>query len=190
MKFMWGLVWPLQNVLSSSGQYSSLLLLQVSLLPVHSTTSCPLSTTDFFGISPEKNSFKSNSYFIRQSATIWRTKRLLVIAKVRRTQRACALYCNSTLTFRPLLKLIFDIEHNPGPNGSFYCSVKANTRNINNQLQDVGASTSVLQWFNSYLTNIYQIVLIHSTVSNPIPIEYGVPQGSILGPLLFSIIIR
>ena len=106
--------------------------INVSLLPVHSTTSCPSSTTDFFGISLEKNSFKSNSYFIRQSTTIWRTKGLLVIAKVRRTQRACALYCNSTLTFRPLLKLIFDIELNPGPNGSFNCSVKENTRNINN----------------------------------------------------------
>ena len=106
--------------------------INVSLLPVHSTTSCPSSTTDFFGISLEKNSFKSNSYFIRQSTTIWRTKCLLVIAKVRRTQRACALYCNSTLTFRPLLKLIFDIELNPGPNGSFNCSVKENTRNINN----------------------------------------------------------
>ena len=105
--------------------------INISLLPVHSTTSCPSSTTDCFGISLEKNSFKSNSYFIRQSTTIWRTKRLLVIAKVRRTQRACALYCNSTLTFRPLLKLIFDIELNPGPNGSrFNCSMKANTRNI------------------------------------------------------------
>ena len=55
-----------------------------------------------------------------------------MIAKVRRTQGACALYCNSTLTFRPLLKLIFDIQLNPGPNGSFNRSVKANTRNINN----------------------------------------------------------
>ena len=106
--------------------------INVSLLPVHSTTSCPSSTTDFFGISLEKNSFKSNSYFIRQSTTIWRTKGLFVIAKVRRTQRACALYCNSTSTFRPLLRLIFDIELNPGPHGSFNCSVKANTRNINN----------------------------------------------------------
>jgi len=58
------------------------------------------------------------------------------------------------------------------------------------KLQDVGASTSVLQWFNSYLTNRYQVVRIHSTVSNPIPIEYGVPQGSILGPLLFSIYVN
>ena len=105
--------------------------INVSLLPAYSTTSCPSSTTDFFGISLEKNSFKSNSYFIRQSTTIGWTKRLLVIAKVR-TQRTCALYCNSTLTFRTLLKLIFDIELNPGPNGSFNCSVKANTRNINN----------------------------------------------------------
>lgn len=106
--------------------------INVSLLPVHSTTSCPSSITDSFGIPPEKNSFKSNSYFIRQSTTIWRTKRLLVIAKVRRTQRACGLYCNSTLTFRPLLKLIFDVELNPGPNGSFNCSVRTNSRNISN----------------------------------------------------------
>ena len=55
------------------------------------------------------------------------------------------------------------------------------------KLQDVSASASVLQWFNSYFTNRYQVVRIHSTVSDPILIEYGVPQGSILGPLLFSI---
>ena len=58
------------------------------------------------------------------------------------------------------------------------------------KLQNVGALTSVLQWFNSYLTNKYQFVRIHSTVSDPIPIEYGVPQGSILGPLLFSIYVN
>ena len=48
----------------------------------------------------------------------------------------------------------------------------------------------MLQWFNSYLTNRYQFVRIHSTVSDPIPIEYGVPQGSILVPLLFSIYVN
>ena len=58
------------------------------------------------------------------------------------------------------------------------------------KLQDVGASTGVLQWFNSYLTNRYQVVRIHSTVSDSIPVEYGVPQGSILGPLLFSVYVN
>lgn len=103
----------------------------VSLLSIHGTTSCPSSTTDFFGILLERNSFKSNSYFIWQLTT-WRTKRLLVIAKVRRKQHACSFYFNSKLTFRLLLKLIFDIELNPGPNVSSNCSVKANTRNTNN----------------------------------------------------------
>ena len=51
------------------------------------------------------------------------------------------------------------------------------------KIQSVGASTSALKWFNSYLTNRYQVVRIHSSVSDPLPVECGVPQGSILGPL-------
>ena len=55
------------------------------------------------------------------------------------------------------------------------------------KIQRVGASTSALKWFNSYLTNRYQVVRIHSSVSDPLPVECCLPQGSILGPLLFSI---
>ena len=55
------------------------------------------------------------------------------------------------------------------------------------KIQRVGASTGALKWFNSYLTYRYQVVRIHSSVSDPLPVECCVPQGSILGPLLFSI---
>ena len=57
------------------------------------------------------------------------------------------------------------------------------------KIQSVGASTSALKRFNSYLTNIYQVVRIHSFVSDSLAAECGVPQGSILGPL-FSIYVN
>ena len=39
-------------------------------------------------------------------------------------------------------------------------------------------------WFNAYLTNNTQSVNINGIQSDAEPILYGVPQGSVLGPLL------
>ena len=42
-------------------------------------------------------------------------------------------------------------------------------------------------WFNDYLSERTQSVRIGKTISNALDIVYGVPQGSILGPILFII---
>ena len=55
------------------------------------------------------------------------------------------------------------------------------------KLNFYGFSGSVLKWFQSYLSHRQQFVDFDGTVSNICTLSTGVPQGSILGPLLFII---
>ena len=50
-----------------------------------------------------------------------------------------------------------------------------------------GLEGSVIKWIISYLSDRYQSVKIGSTLSDLRKLLFGVPQGSVLGPLLFSL---
>ena len=56
-------------------------------------------------------------------------------------------------------------------------------------LKVYGINCETILWVENYLKNRYQQVCIGHSVSDPLLVFSGVPQGSVIGPLLFLIII-
>ena len=48
-----------------------------------------------------------------------------------------------------------------------------------------GIRGAALEWFSSYLTGRSQQVSVHNVMAMFVFFDYGVPQGSVLGPVLF-----
>ena len=51
----------------------------------------------------------------------------------------------------------------------------------------LGVGGIALKWFESYLKGGKQSVVINEPLSSPVDVLYSVPQGSVLGPKLFTI---
>lgn len=58
------------------------------------------------------------------------------------------------------------------------------------KLRSYGVDGDALRWFNSYLSNRSQKCSVNGRLSNASKISCGVPQGSIIGPLLFLVYIN
>ena len=50
-----------------------------------------------------------------------------------------------------------------------------------------GMTGTALQWLRSYLSGRSQHVIVNGEQSESLDIPFGVPQGSCLGPLLFTL---
>ena len=55
------------------------------------------------------------------------------------------------------------------------------------RLHELGIRDAALDWFKSYLSQRRQSVVINGTRSSHRNLSFGVPQGSVLGPILFTL---
>ena len=58
------------------------------------------------------------------------------------------------------------------------------------KMSSIGVRGSILRWVRDYLSARTQSVVVHGAISDSRPSEIGVPQGGVLSPLLFNIMMQ
>ena len=60
---------------------------------------------------------------------------------------------------------------------------------LSQKLKNAGIHDTPLEWIQNYMSGRSQSVIWNEITSKPLNLDYGVPQGSILGPLLFLVMV-
>ena len=86
-------------------------------------------------------------------------------------------------------------QHRKHLNGVLFSDLKKAFNTVHHailvkKLQYLGLSQSTVDWFKSYLNDRVQMCMVNGNLSDPEQLLCGVPQGTILGPLLFLIYIN
>ena len=58
-----------------------------------------------------------------------------------------------------------------------------------NKIKSLGIIGQIYNWLESFLHGRFQSVIVNGISSRPQEVKSGVPQGSVLGPLIFLILI-
>ena len=53
--------------------------------------------------------------------------------------------------------------------------------------RDFDISGTLLGWIRNYLSERQQFTIVNGSTSETIPVSFGIPQGSVLGPTLFTL---
>ena len=148
---------------------------------------------------------KNTTIFIRHK--ICRAKLLETLVKRRLTQHIeeNQLFSNSQFGFRAKFstefvtafmheKILRSLDKGEYVVGLFIDIRKAFDcvchRLLIHKLKLFGLSKKALYWFASYLSQRTQITMVNGVISETIDLVSGVPQGSILGPVLFTLFLN